>query len=519
MAKSSRVFALLIPVLLVPVLLGGCNMGPNFLRPRADLPDSFLKPGEGARSSAVAEPMDAAWWSVFGDPELTKLAGRIAAENPDVQIAAIRLAESRAQAGVTASGEFPAINANGSYTREKQSKNGAISLIGGSPGASPATQSNGLGGRQGGIPQSGGASGAATNPFDLFQSGFDASWELDIWGRVRRQVESAGAAIDASAETRRDMQVSMVAELARDYLQLRGTQESLRITRANLDTARQSAKLTAQRQAGGLTTELDVANAQSLVNETEAAVPQLEQQQALLINAIGFLLGEHPGSLTAELTPPRPGPLAPPRVPIGLPSELARRRPDIRRAEAQLHAATADIGAAQADFYPRITLSGSAALQALQFRKLGDFSSLTYGFGPSISIPIFEGGRLKSTLELRRLQQREAAVTYQRTVLQAWREVDDALSAYGFEQQRLGRLKAQAANARQALGYAQQRYTQGVSDYLEVLTAQRTLLSAESNLASSGATVNTDLVALYKALGGGWETAFPRRRARAATNR
>ena len=493
-------------ILVFAILLSGCSVGPNFLRPTAELPTDFVAGKKPTGPSLpVAEPLDAQWWSVFGDPELTRLAGKIASDNPDIQIAAIRLAESRAQRGIAAAAEFPTLNANGSYTREKQSAKGASSLFGGASGGSPAGQANGLGGRQGGTP----TGGAASRPFDLFQAGFDASWELDIWGRVRRQVESADAAIDASAEQRRDMQVSMVAELARDYLQLRGVQDSLRIVSENLATAREQASLVSERQKGGLATDLDVANASAQVNETEAALPPLEQQQAMLINAIGFLLGERPGAFADALTPRQASPLVPPRVPIGLPSELAHRRPDIRRAEAQLHAATADIGAAEADFYPRITLSGSVALQALQFHNLGSWDALTYGFGPAISLPIFEGGRLRRTLDLRKLQQQEAALTYRRTVLQAWREVDDALQAYDTEQRRLDRLTAQATNARRALGYARARNNQGISDYLEVLTAQRTLLAAQGNMASSAATVNTDLVTLYKALGGGWETDFP----------
>lgn len=494
-------------------LAPGCTMGPDFSSLVPNLPQSWAGKfnDSTARSRPVAAPVDPQWWSIFGDPTLTALAGRVAQENLDVQVAAIRLAESRAQRGVAASALFPAVNGNASYTREQQSAKGASSLF---SGGSTAAQSNGLGGRNGAVPSTG-SGGKINDPFDLFQYGADAAWELDLWGRVRRSVESADAAVTLSAETQRDVLVSMVAELARDYVNLRGVQDSLHITRENLGTARETAQLSRIRSQGGLASDLDVASADAQVAQTESELPPLEQQEAAMINAIGFLLGQPPGAMM-ELRTAKAPPLAPVRVPVGLPSELARRRPDIREADARLHAATADIGTAEADFYPRVTLSGSFALQALQFKNLGDFASRTYGLGPSISVPIFDGGRLRSTLELRKLQQREAAINFQRTVLQAWREIDDAMHAYDAEQRRGERIAAQVANSRRALGLARSRYTQGLAGYLEVLTAQRNLLQAQSSLASSKATTNANLVALYRALGGGWEQALP---TKAATRR
>ena len=454
----------------------------------------------------VAEPVDAEWWKQFNDPELTSLVRRVAAGNLDVRAATFRLAQSRAQRGITAADQFGQLNGNSSYTRQLVSKQGVVSAIGsggGAGGGSPGTQSNGLGGRQGSFP-----SGGGIPPFDLFQGGFDASWELDLWGRVRRSVESADATLEASTEARRSQLLSSIAEVARDYVQLRGTQSTLQITRDNLASAQESAMLTGERFKGGLATDLDVANAQQQVEATAANIPQLEQQEAQSINAIGLLLGMPPAALRAELSPRKPVPPVPPRVPVGLPSELAQRRPDIRQAEAQLHAATADIGMAKADFYPRLTLSGSVALQALQVKNLG-WSAGTYSFGPSLTIPIFEGGRLRRTVELREAAQQEAAINYQRTVLQAFTDVDNALVAYAAEQRRRTRLAAQAVQSRRALNLAQSRFRQGLSDFLEVLTAQRTLLSSEQQLSDSTATVSANLVSLYKALGGGWEADLP----------
>ncbi|MBV8916350.1 MAG: efflux transporter outer membrane subunit [Acetobacteraceae bacterium] len=496
---------------LLALLLAGCTVGPNFEAPNPWSPLSWFRRTTSAAnpsrlSMPVAEPVDPEWWSVLHDPVLTGLMRRVAASNLDVRVASLRLAEARAQAGVTAAGLYPSANGNASYTREKISEVGAVSAL--SSGSNPATQSNGLGGREGGIPTSvaSGGSNSKVPPFDLFQTGFDASWELDLWGRVRRQVESANATAQASQEAQYQTLITSLAELARDYVQLRGYQESERIVRSNLATAQDSVRLTRDRFQGGLATDLDVANAQAQAEATAAALPPLEQQEQQTINAISLLLGEAPGALAAELNARKPVPPVPPRVPIGLPSELARRRPDIRQAEAQLHSATADIGAAQADFYPRVTLSGSWALQSTQLGSLFTAAAQTYSLGPSLTVPIFEGGRLRRTLQLRQAQQQEAAVNYQKTVLQAFHDVDNALIAYRTDQLRRDRLAAQVTQSRRALGFATDRFKQGVSDYLEVLTAQRTVLQAEQALADATTAVSTDLVALYKALGGGWQT-------------
>ena len=299
-------------------------------------------------------------------------------------------------------------------------------------------------------------------------------------------------------------------------MQLRGTQAQLSIARENVRTARQSLNLTQQRAAGGVTTDLDVANASAQLRTTLAQIPTLEQQEAQTINALSLLLGQPPNALRAELVTAKPIPPVPPRVPVGLPSELARRRPDIRQAEAQLHAATADIGVAEANFYPSLSLTGSFGLQSLQFKNAFNLNSKQYALGPGLTIPIFEGGQLRSTLQLRKAQQQEAAVNFQRTVLQAWHDVDNALTAYQAEQSRRDELVGAVAENRRALNLAQSRYQQGVADFLTVLVAQTNLLAAEQQLASSTTTVSSNLVALYKALGGGWEIDLPRERTAAA---
>ncbi|MDR5800109.1 efflux transporter outer membrane subunit [Caballeronia sp. LZ001] len=486
--------------------LSACTVGPNFQRPALQTPAPWPETqstSEANRSVAVPEPVDPQWWNSFGDPVLTELVTRAMDSNLDIKVAAARLLESRAQLGQTKADELPTLNGNASYTRELQSADGVIGLLGG--GGSSATDTNGLGGRQGGVPTSSAAQNALP-PFNLYQYGFDASWELDLWGRVRRTTESASATVEAQNEARHDAIVSTAAEVARDYLNLRGTQEKLRITRENLAFAERTVQLTEERAKHGLATDLDVANAQSQAESNAADIPQEEQQEAKLINAIGVLLGEYPQALAAKLSPPSTVPMAPPRVPVGLSSELAHRRPDIREAEAQLHAATASIGAAKADFFPKITLSGSVAIQATQFTNLGSWGARSYSAGPSLSLPIFEGGRLRATLALREAQQQEAAITYRKTVLSAFQEVDDALTGFAAEQRRRDRLEASVQASKRALDIANKRYIRGLSNYLDVLTAQKALLTAEQQWVDSTATVSTNLVALYKALGGGWDT-------------
>jgi NodT family efflux transporter outer membrane factor (OMF) lipoprotein len=255
----------------------------------------------------------------------------------------------------------------------------------------------------------------------------------------------------------------------------------------------------------GVTTDLDVANASAQLETIESLMPTLESRRDTMMNAIGVLLDEQPGALKEMLDATDDVPGLPAWVPVGFPSELVQRRPDIKRAESQLHAATASIGMAKADFYPRISLNGSAGFQSLQLSNLAEWSSAQYVVGPIITIPIFEGGRLKGTLQLREAQQREAAIVYKRTVLEAWREVDDSLLLYDAEQRRRDRLASAVTLNRRGLGIAQQRYKAGALDYLDVLNVQKQLLAAQSELEQSKAKAAENLVALYKSLGGGWE--------------
>ena len=486
---ASRGKTRVIAALLAPLLAAGCSVGPNFVSPNPHLPETSFTDDRGAVADArLPPPTDPEWWAVFRDPILTDLERRVAAANLDVRTATIRLAESRFQRGVAAAAELPSLNGDAKYTRELYSQNGIVSLLGAlAPPGAPL----------------------AVPPINDYNVGFDASWELDLWGKVRRQVEAADAAVDQAADQRRDALVSSLAELARDYIQLRGVQTQIRIANDNLKVDRGVLGLAQERTQRGLQNGLDVENAAAQVESIRAQIPALEQQETQYINALSLLLDQPPGALKAELARPHSEPASPPRVPLGIPSELARRRPDIRAAETQLHAATANIGVAVGAFYPTVQLNGTVGLDALDYTNLWKGSSLQYTLGPSISLPIFAGGRLRNTLELRDAQQQEAAIAYHKTVLQAWHDVVNALVAHRLEQDRRARLRAQADHSRQALDLARTRYNDGVTDFLTVLDTERTLLQAEQQYATSTTNVALDLVQLFKALGGGWEQTFP----------
>jgi NodT family efflux transporter outer membrane factor (OMF) lipoprotein len=496
-------------VAIVAVLLAGCTVGPNFTKPDATLPSTWSASDQRARnigpSHVTPDPINTAWWASFNDPELVKLEDRVAASNLDLKVASLRLAESRAERSITAADQYPTIDGNASAVRERSSANGVMGLAGTTTTATnAATAANGTGGGVAALP-----SGKGSAPFNVFQAGFDASWELDLWGKVRREVESADASVDAQAEARRDLLLSTMAEVARDYIQLRGTQTDYAITLDNLNAAKDALRVTQERKANGLATELDVMQAASQVSSESALLPQLVQQEDETINRLSFLLGQAPGALRSELEETKPVPPTPPMVPVGIPSELARRRPDIREAEANLHQATAEIGVAKADFYPSITLSGSGSLQSLDFSKLGNWGSRQFSIGPSISMPIFEGGRLKATLNLRKEQQQEAAVNYQKTVLSAWHDIDNSLTEYSSQQQRHDQLQAEVQDDQKALYLAQAQYKAGTGTFLQVLDAERSLLSAQQDLTDNTTQISTTLVSLYKALGGGWESTYP----------
>ena len=485
--------------------LTGCLLGPNFQRPQAMTPPVFDRTDLAQTPSrAVESEFGPDWWTLFNDPMLNSLEKQLSDANLDVAAASARLWQSRAGQRIAGAEEYPTLDGAASYNRERASPNGILSLVGVAPNeGQPLSASGGTPFGAAALPGSGGSP-----PYNLYQFGFDASWEVDIWGHARRGVEAATALAQASYEDRNAILLSARAELARDYIQLRDTQALLRIARQNLIIARDVTKLTKNRVREGVNTDLDAANAAAQAELIESLIPTLESRVETTINAIGVLLDQEPGVLRSMLIKPQSVPALPAQVPIGMPSELVERRPDIRKAEAQLHAATATIGMAKADFYPHITLNGSAGFQSLQLTNLAEWASGQYVLGPSITLPIFEGGRLEGTLHLREAQQQEAAIVYRRTVLEAWREVDDALVVYDSEQRRRDRLKSVVILNQQALSVAQQRYKAGAGDFLDVLNVQKQLLEAQSQLERSEGEADANLITLCKVLGGGWESTY-----------
>ncbi|MHB0821889.1 efflux transporter outer membrane subunit [Novacetimonas hansenii] len=490
------------------VVTAGCAVGPNFHKPTPWTPKKYggptnmhteTKAGEKPVASQVTSDMpDPAWWDCFHDPILSDLERRVATDNLDVRRFAYRMAESRAELRIAGAERFPAMSASGSYARQQYSTKMLQRIVTDIEQEHPELQGLAPSPGQAKIPL-----------FNQWRDSIDATWEVDLWGRVRRQYEAAAASAQVTQEARRGMLISRQAEVARDYMDLRATQEQLRIVMENRDVAQRMLDLNQQRYAHGMSSDLNVERARAQLEATVARMPQLEQQLASQVNALSMLMGEPPRALSDRLLVASAIPPVPPAVPIGVPSELARRRPDIRRAEANLHAATAQVGEAVAEFYPRVTINAGFGFESLSFRDMGFWNAKAWNVGPSITLPLFQGGRLRGQLELRKSEQKEAALAYQQTVLQAWHDVDNALTAYTDEQRHHDFLAAQVEATRASLRLAQDQYAQGLVTYLSVLDAQRQLLSSQSELTTSTAAISANLVRLYNALGGGWETTYP----------
>ena len=458
--------------------LSGCVMGPDFDPPVPKLASHWAQAeSEAGHSRAVESAVDLQWWDSFGDKQLSELVRAAQLSNFDVQMAASRLEQSLALRRQITADTLPSVGAAADYSRSRNTQRGL-------------NDPSGHSGKQ---------------AFNVWNSGIGFSWEVDLWGRVKRSVEAADASVTMAQEDRHAVQLWVIVQTAQHYIHLRGTQQALLVVQQNLKIAQRSLQLTRLQLQEGVATDLEVSEAGAQVAEIEARIAPLQQRSAQLINALSLLLAREPRALQQQLSQPASVPAYVSNVPVGLPSELAQRRPDIRRAEAQLHGATASIGVAEADFYPRITLSGNLGFQALQLSDLGSWGSRSFAIGPGLSVPLFEGGRLQGALQLQEGRQQEAAIGYQKTVLRAWHEVDDALVAYQASQRRRDSLEQAVAHNQRALDSVHQQYTQGTVDFLNVLTVQNALLANEAALVDSTAAVSLSLVDLYAALGGGWQ--------------
>ena len=460
-----RILSVLLPLCCVCLLLqAGCTVGPDYKPQDANAPANWV----GTKNAASPDTTLLEWWTEFNDVNLTSLIERAMKSNLDLRQAEERIRQARAASGVAGAGFWPTADVTGSATR----------------------------------------SGTGTKKSNLFKTGLDAAWELDIFGGTRRNIEAAEADIRASIEDRRDVLVTLVSELAINYVQLRGYQQEIIIAQNNLKAQQQSTEVVHKRYEGGFVSALDVANADARVATTMSQIPLIETSAQQTIYNISVLLGQEPASLLEELSPASSIPLTPPEVPAGLPSDMLRRRPDIRRAEAQIHSAIAQIGVATADLFPKFNLAGDIGVSA---SKLGDirWNQRSWSFGPSASWEIFNAGRVSSNIEVQKALQQQAVLTYKKAVLTAIQDVENALIAYTNEQEHHKALIDAVAANRKAVDLATQLYVEGQTDFLSVLDAQRSLYNSEDSLVQSTRNLSTDLISLYKALGGGWDSKSP----------
>jgi len=424
----------------------------------------------------------AEWWNSFHDEELTRLIHRAVANNLDLRLAAVRVDEARAARGVAKSAFYPSVGVTTSAERLRE-RVAAFNLGVNAPTFHPVELNN-------------------------FQVGFDSAWEIDVFGRIRNEVKAASANVRSVEEDRRDVLVVLLGEVARSYADLRGFQLRLDIAEKNIRTQEDTVHLTQTRAAAGLATQLDVSRAVAELETTNAVVPSLRSAIAASIHRISVLLGQEPAALENELETSTPVPVVPPEVPVGLPSDLLKRRPDVRRADDEIAGAAAKLKAAMADYFPRFTLLGSAGRQATQLHDLSLSLGNFFAVGPAISLPIFTGGRIRSNVAVQNARWRQTQILYQSTVLNSLEETENALVNYSQEQERRDRLQAAVSQNQKALELSQELYTSGLGDFLAVLDAERQLYGNEDLLAQSQTAVTTNLIALYKALGGGWES-FP----------
>lgn len=456
-------------------LLTGCAVGPDYHPPQTNAPPQWASPLAGGETNG---PVDlAAWWEKFGDTNLDSFMITAVQSNLTLHIAEARVREARAQKDVVAGSLWPSLGSSGSYSRNLYGKHEYPPLAGF------------------GVPLS----------YNLYNAGFDAAWELDIFGGTRRTVEAANADLVAAEYGRRDVLVSLLAEVARNYIGARSYQQRLAITRDNIRVQQDSLNLSSNRFENGLSSDLDVQQATALLTATEAQLPSLETGFAQSVYHLAVLLGQPPGTLVEEMSAVKPIPLTPPEVPVGLPSDLLQRRPDVQQTERELAAATARIGEAKADLFPKFSLTGMAGLESVSASDWFNYGSRYWSAGPTVQWELFEAGSLVANVHVKNARQEQALAAYQQTVLAAMEDTENALTAYAKEQIRRRSLFQSVQADQQAVELSTQLYQSGLADFLHVLDSERSLYEAQDALVQSDQAVSLNLVQLYKALGGGWQ--------------
>ena len=482
---SRKFFAVpgVVSLLSMLMVFGGCMVGPNFVKPEGNLAENWS--GEGDSRVMTQTAVDKLWWKAFNDPTLDQLIQLAYQQNLPLQIAGLRILEARARLGVAIGWQYP----------QQQE------VFGGATGV--------------GLSKNAANSFGSDRSFWDYQLGFDAGWELDFWGKFRREVEAAYADMLASVANYDDALVSLTAEVARTYTVIRTYEVLIEITSANAKVQEDGLTIAESRFRNGVTTELDVAQARTLFESTRSTIPQLQTGLQQAQNALSTLLGQPTGGVQKLLSEQKGIPTAPAEVSVSVPAELLRRRPDIRNAELAAAAQCARVGIAQTDLYPSFSLFGEIGLQSssdggvrsgnADFENLWDADSFFYSFGPGVRWPIFNYGRIKNNVRIQDARFQQSLVSYQDTVLIAAQEVEDAMAGF-LKAQETAVFEQNAVNAAQrSVEIAFVQYREGAVDYQRVLDTQRALLQEENNLAQARSSIATNLIALYKALGGGWE--------------
>lgn len=464
---------LLLSILLLVVMLlnSGCAVvGPDYTQANPAAPETWHTELKGGLTAEQTDLVNLArWWTVLEDPQLATLEKRAIEGNLDVQVAQARIREARAMRGISHAQFFPALDSDLAATKSRSSE----------------------------------SSGTGTE-WEIYSAGFDASWELDIFGGVKRSVEAAQANLDATGEDLNDLLVSLLAEVALNYLEVRTFQSRLEVSRANIKIQQESYELNHSRFQAGIIGELAVQESLRILASSRSQIPTLEIGLEAAKNRLAVLLGERPGSLHEELSTKQPLPSLPMTIAVGIPAETLRRRPDVRRAERELAAQTARIGVATADLYPKFQLFGTLGLEALSVGDLLQSSSKTWRIGPRMTWNIFDAGAIRQNIQIQNVRQEQALIHYELTILHALEEVENALVAYANEQQRRDFIAKASLAAERAAELANDQYQAGLVSFNNVLDAQRALLILRDELARSDGTVISNLVRLYKALGGSW---------------
>jgi len=464
-------------VLIASLVIMGCTVGPDYVAPSQALPTTFAEQPKAPQAGGSGNK-DEAWWEVFDDPVLNQLIRDASRDAPDIAVAEARVREARALRGITEAQAYPSADAGAEYDRTHGSANVPIGVAPG--GLGPGADGN------------------------LWQLGFDASWELDIFGGRRRAVESAGATYEAELADLEDVKLTLFAEIARNYIELRSVQQQISVAQDSLAMQQDMLTLTASQFDAGLATHSDVLRAQAAVSDSAAAIAPLMVSERAAMYRIGALIGTWPEALPARLHDSRAIPLLIHGIPTGLPSDLLQRRPDIRAAERRLAASNARIGVAQADLYPHFFLTGAAGLQSLNASSFLSAPSRYLSVGPSVDWLIFDAGQVRFQIRAEQARTDQASAAYQQVVLGALRDVEIALVSYARSEVEREQLANEARSDEEALHLATQLYRQGLVDFLPVLDAEQTWYLAKDKLTTSQRDTALASVSLYKALGGGW---------------